>query len=131
MDIRKAFATSRELEEEGVWVDLGEGARLKIARIGNPANRDLMRRKMKPHRTALRADKLPEDILNRITIEVMAETILLGWEGLTEGGQPLPYTRENAIQQLTELKDFRDQVADLSQDMTLFQEEREAQATGN
>lgn len=131
MDIRKTFGTDAKLESEGVWMDLGEGARIKVARAGNPANRRKLTKLMERHRVTLRTRNLPEDVLERITIETMAETLLLDWTGIEERGETVPYSLENATRLLTDYKDFRDQVAALAADMALFRAESEEGAQKN
>ena len=131
MDIRKAYATNPIAENEGVWVELGEGAKIKVARSGNAANRRKLAKLMERHRAVLRSRNLPEDVLERIMIEVMAETILVGWDGIDEDGQPLPYTVENADRLLTTYRDFRDQVSAIANDINLFRAESEAEAVKN
>lgn len=131
MDIGKQYGTDARLEAEGVWVDLGEGARIKVARAGNPANRKMLQRMMEKHRVTLRSRNLPEDVLERITIQVMAETILLGWENIEERGEPVPFSVENAERLLGAYRDFRDQVAALAADMALFRGESEEAAQKN
>lgn len=131
MDIKKAYGTSEKLEQEGVWVPLGDGAKVKVARAGNKENRAEIKRLIAPHKVALRNDKLPDDVLETLTIKAMAGTILLDWDGIKEDGKAVPYSRENAIRLLTEYKDFRDQVAVLSNEITLYQAEAEAEAAKN
>lgn len=131
MDIRKTYGTSKDLEAEGVWVDLGEGASVKVARAGNKENRAAIKRLIAPHKVALRNDKLPDDIMEKIAIEAMATTILLDWKGIAEDGKPVPYSRDNAVRLLTVYKDFRDQISSLSGEMALFQAEAEAAAVKN
>jgi hypothetical protein len=129
MDLKKAFGTSAKLETEGVWVDLGDGGSVKVARAGNPDNRKLLKRLVAPHKAALRSDRLPDEVLERITTQAMAQTILLDWKGLEEDGAALPaYTPELGAQYLGKYKDFRDQIAAFSADLALYQEES-AEAT--
>lgn len=131
MDIKKQYGTSEKLENEGVWVPMGDGCQVKIARAGNKENRELIKRLVAPHKVALRNNRLPEDTLDTLTIEAMATTILLDWKGMEEDGKPVPYTKENAVRLLTDYKDFRDQVSASSTEMALFQAEEAAAATKN
>lgn len=131
MDLGKTFGTSDKLENEGVWIDLGEGAAIKVARAGNRANQRLLRKLAAPHRVALRSGKLPDDVMERITVQAMAETILIDWKNIEFEGRPLAYSVENATRVLSALKDFRDYVADQAADMSHFQAEREEAAAKN
>lgn len=131
MDIKKTYGTSAALETEGVWVNLGGKARVKVARVGHPENRKLIQRLMKPHRVLLRNGNLPDDIMEKITIEAMAATVLLDWEGIEEDGKAVPYTRENVTRLLADYKDFRDQIAEFATNIATFQAEQEEAAVKN
>jgi hypothetical protein len=131
MDLKKAFGTNKALENEGAWVELGDGASVKVARLGNKLNADLIKKLIKPHKVALRNDRLPDDVMEKITIEAMATTLLLDWKGIEDDGKPVPYTKENAVRLLTEYKDFRDQISAFSNELAIFQTSSEAAAIKN
>lgn len=88
---------------EGEWIDDipdMEGVRFKVRSTN-----------FKPFRTATAGlarrsgKKLNTDAglmnFNVATGKPLAEHILLDWDGLTEGGEPLPFTREKALAILT------------------------------
>lgn len=129
--MKKNYGTNKVLENEGVWVDLGDGASIKVARVGNKENTALVKRLTAPHKVAIRTNKLPDEIWEKITIEALASTILLDWKGLKEDGKVIAYSKENAVKLLTDYKDFRDQVSGLSSELALFQAEDEAAVTKN
>lgn len=131
MDIKKTFGTDTKLENEGVWVDLGEGAQIKVARIGNKESKALTKRLQAPHKIAIRNEKLPDDVWTKISVEVMAKTVLLDFKGIKEDGKEVPFSVENATRFLTDYKDFRDQVAHYANDLNLFQAEAEEAAIKN
>lgn len=123
MDL-KAFKTDLEKEQEGAWVDLGDGiSRLKIARMNNPRYRDAQQRKLQRYKMAARSKVVPDDVWEGILNELIAETILVDWEGITDNGTPLPYSVEHAKRALTELKDFREMVLGFADDIANFKEE--------
>lgn len=120
------FATDLELEESGVWVDIGEGARLRVARVGNPRYRKRLRELLAPHKRLVRIDKLPEDLSDELVIKAFAETILLDWEGLEDdNGEPIEYSVEHAIELLTGLRDFRMMVAEIANEQEAFRREEQ------
>jgi hypothetical protein len=49
---------------------------------------------------------------DRINVELLVETSLIGWSGLTDNGKPLEFSKDKARQLLSdpELRDFRDAV---------------------
>lgn len=129
MDIGK-LKTNLDLESEGVWVELGEGARIKVARMNNPRHSAALRRITKPYRRQIEAGTLNEDISYRLIGEALAEGILLDWEGLTDNGEEIKYSPKTAKDLLTnpQLRDFRGQVEAAATDAEQFRLETIADA---
>lgn len=130
-DIFAKFATDESLETGGVWKDIGDGARLLIARAGNKEYGKQLQAAVEKHDAVLKlrndeADKKSDEIM----AEVAANTLLLGWEGVSYRGKPLEYSKANAKLVLKH-KDFRQLVMDLANDreaylMKLEEEQGEA-----
>lgn len=91
-----------ELAENGVWVPVGDGARIKVAKSGNRKHRQLVQQLRRPYRSYELAGKdLPEDIQRDIAVKATASTILLGWEGIQDDkGKDIPFTPENVKEAL-------------------------------
>jgi hypothetical protein len=123
-DIEKKFGTDHTLEEDGVWIQLGENARILIARLNNPAYDKLRKRLTRPFAN-FRGGTIPEEDALRIFRQCMSETIILDWDGIALGGKPLPYSKANALKLLTEYKDFADFVAGQAANIQNFQDETE------
>lgn len=125
MDLSR-FKTDTALEDEGVWttIDASSDAQIRVARIGNRRYRETMARRLKPYRRALRAGTLDDSVTERITAEVLAETVLLDWRGVSADGVPLPYSREAARDLLLDpaYRDFRDLVVELAGELDLYRE---------
>ncbi len=124
MDLSR-FKTDQKRCVEGVWVALDEETEIKIARYNNPQFRELMQKKLAPYKTLVRANRLGEDLAEKIMVEAYVETILLDWKNLLVDGQKVPYSKETAkkILQDSKYSDFRELVVQLSQDMELFRSE--------
>lgn len=129
MDIFSSFATDEALETEGKWFPLSKTAKIKVARSGNPKYVELLRSKMKESQLELTSGKEADDIAEAILIDVMAESILLDWEGLTFKGKAAPVNQANAKKFLA-VKDFRKKVAALSENFDSFRVKEEV-AQGN
>jgi hypothetical protein len=114
MDLSK-FKTDPTLEQEGVWVPLGDG-RLRIARLNNPRMTAAYAAKIRPYR----GGRVPDEESDRIMVDCLAEHVLLAWEGITHNGEPFPYSRANAKEALA-IKDFCDFVIESAKQMELFQ----------
>lgn len=120
MDLHKQFKTDEQKEVEGAWVPLSASARLRVARMGNPRYRECIKRLSAPYRTAGLASAIPPDVYQQLVREAVAETILVGWEGITTDGHPVAYSKEAALTFCTELKDFYDFVLTACDSMETF-----------
>jgi len=130
-DIKKEYSTDEKKETDGVWETIGDGCKVRVARANNSNYNKWFTRLTKPFKQQLRRDTMPEKKSEEILIKLMAKTILLDWEGMHEDGVELEYTEENAIHLLTEYKDFRQQIDDLSKSIELFREEEDEEAEKN
>lgn len=120
MDIFSSFATDESAEKQGVIVEYGT-AKFKVARKGNQAYRKLLGKLYKMNRFVLEskgdaAEKKSDEILST----VISQTILLGWEGVTSNGKPLPYSQEAAYDLLLKLKEFRAFIDNASEELERF-----------
>lgn len=120
------FATDLDLEESGVWIDIGDGAQLKIARVGNPNYQKVIRRLRAPYRAQIRNKTLHEDLQDDLVIKAFAEAILLDWKGLEDdNGKAIKYSQENAYQLMKDLKDFRALVGEIALEGEAFRRAEE------
>lgn len=131
MDLKKTFATNKEKEESGVWVDGIDGARFLIARQGNRNHTELAAKLMKPHRVLINMGKADDKAITEVAAEITARTILLDWEGVKAGGQEIKYSHEVAKRMLLEYGDFADYITALSKSMTLYQDDEKAAEVKN
>jgi hypothetical protein len=123
MDLAKHYRTNIEREEKGQWVEWGEDTKLLIARLGNPQYQTRFQALMKPHRHLRDRGLLPDDIQSEILNKCIAETVLLGWEGVTYEDEAFPYTVANAIKLLTDFKDFREDLLTVAGEFATFRAE--------
>lgn len=120
LDIFLEFATNEDAENNGVWRSIGKGAELLIARAGNDAYSRAVSTLVDEHREVL---DMKNDAATakstEIMIQVLAETILLGWKGIVFKGQPMEYSVENA-KKLLAVRDFRLMVQRLSDESAAY-----------
>lgn len=118
MDIKKIVADTEDTTE-GAWVDYTEeeGVRFKLAYIGSDKYQDFVNEKMTRARRGRR--DIPQDKSRAIIVEALARFVLKGWEGIEEGGEPLPINTENAKRLLTSFK-VREFVANEANDIDNF-----------
>lgn len=127
-----AFRTDENLEVEGVWVDLGDGGKVKVARLGNPQHRKVSQALGRPHQAQIRAGRLKPEVAEKLGIQATAQAILLDWEGIEDDdGKLIPYSQEKALELLTELKDFRDTVLEIAGEMETFRAQEIEESVGN
>ena len=120
MDLAKKYKTDEEAEDNGAWIDWGDGAKLKIARVGNNNYQRRAQALMKPHRHARDRGTISEEIQTDIVTKCIAETVLVDWEGIEYDGKPIKYSSKNAEKLLNELKDFREDVLLVANDLSNF-----------
>lgn len=108
MDINEILLSEKAIAEidDGVWIDDiadAPGIRLKVR---GWSSEKVQAAKSFKERRAPRKERDATGALShaaqiRIIRELVSDVILLDWEGLTEGGKPLPYSRELARKWLT------------------------------
>lgn len=121
MDINR-FRTNKEWELNGVWVDLGDGAQVKVARHGNPNHKRVVRELLKPYKQQVRNETLSDEIAERIQKDALIECLLLDWRGIELDGEELPFNRENVAKAL-QIEDFYNDVRFLTESFATFQSE--------
>lgn len=126
MDIFTSFATDEALENNGKWRQLSKTAKILVARSGNAKYVTSLRAKMAESQLDLTSGQEADQLAESILVDVMAETILLGWSGLTYQGKPVEYSRAMA-KTFLEVKDFRKKVADMSNDFEAFKVKADAE----
>lgn len=128
MDILAQYGTSIEAEEKGRWFQNGD-VEFLIARNGNRTYSDIMAVQFQAHNHTLSQRDTKEqreaanDRAEKIQIDAMSKSILLGWRGVERvlneetgekvvgqlkfGGEVLEYNQRNAAKLLA-VKDFRE-----------------------
>lgn len=130
MDIFSTYATDESKETEGVWQEIGD-AKFLIARSGNPNYVKKLSKLFEQNQKSLeRKDDAADKLSEKLMVDVLAGTILLGWENVQFKGEALPYSHENAVK-LLGVKDFRKQVVQLSDDFGSYKLKLEADQEKN
>ena len=119
MDLKKTL-TDPKAEREGVWISL-EDARLKVARIQNPAAVAAFQEK-----TRFLRGRISEEKQKELMTEIMAAHVLLDWENVTIAGEAVPFSKEAALRILNEFPVVRQLVLDESQNLENYLAEKNA-----
>ncbi len=130
-DLQKEFATDEKSELEGIWEDVGGGAKVLVARVGNKEYTERFRRIGKGLQRQLDRGTLPEDKQAAILISIIADTILLDWKGFADEGKLLPYSKEDAKTMLKKYPDFRQFVWDIANDAENYRVKNREDDLGN
>lgn len=129
LDIFAQFATDESLENNGTWFPIGADTEILVARVGNRAYSKMLSKEVERNRKALDLnDEAADNLSDSIMINVMAETLLLGWRTKINGEfkevlgfkkKELAYNKENAKEVLS-VKDFRKLVAEKAGDSEAY-----------
>lgn len=126
------YQTDKNLEEEGVWVDLGGNVQVKVARITSRKSKEVRRKLERPMVRKNRSDDLSIDQLEQLMTEQLAQAVIKDWRGVTDDeGNDLPCTVENCRTILTKFPDFREDVATASLEKETFRTAALQEELGN
>lgn len=127
MDIFATFASDEKAELEGQWFPLSKTAKVLVARSGNVNYVTALRKTMDKYQMDLSTGgPESEHLAEQALVEVMASTILLGWEGLSFQGKPAAYTPEMAKTMLR-VKDFRKKISGFADSFEAFRVKAEVE----
>lgn len=130
MDIFSTYAVDETKEQTGTWMEVGD-AKLLVARAGNKNYVKLLGKEVEKNQKSLdRKDDAADALSDKIMIDVLAETVLLGWENVSYKGAQMEYSKANAKEILSH-KEFRREVMKLADDFNAFKLEQEAEAVKN
>jgi len=135
MDLKQEFNFSSDKELNGVWREIdSQGTKILVARAGNRKFEAFLEKIMMEHRSrlrVLRGEGIDPVVREELTNRAIAETILLGWEGLTENGVTLEYSKAEAKRLLETYRDFKNIVVEESMRHDAFRLEEQKEAEKN
>lgn len=117
------FETDTDLETKGRWIDYGVAGEYLIARAGgsNRKYADLLSKRMKPYRRQIDTGTMNNEKAKTILIQTFVDAILLGWKNVNgRDGNPLEFTRENAIQLMTDLPSLMEDLQKQAMNFSVF-----------
>lgn len=130
------YKTDREMEENGVWVDFGDGIQVKIRRANSKHSRDTRAKLEKPYAGQFRNREMPQSLQDEILIKQLAQSIVVDWKGVPDPSNPdspnpFPCNEENVIKVMTQFPDFREDILTASVAQATFQRNLMADAEKN
>ena len=109
MNLYDAYGTSKELEIDGVEINIGNGVSFTIARAGGSNKKyfNTYTAKMRPHQRAADNGTLSDEIQEKILIESFVIGCLRSWQGVKDrDGKEMALTLENAVKLFEDLPDL-------------------------
>jgi hypothetical protein len=109
-DVFENCATDEVRELEGSWVSFGGGSSILVARAENENYTRRIIEVCDKNRAVLDLDnEESKELDRRLMIQVIAETVLLGWKDFSYKGKKINYSVETASK-LLKHQDFRKKV---------------------
>jgi hypothetical protein len=125
-DFLSRYATDKDLEESGMWVDYGDGLKVQVRRLNCTKSKDVRRKLEKPYAKQFRGQDIPDSIQEMLLNHQMAKAIVVNWEGVPDpekDGDMLPCTEENVLMMVEKYPDFRDDILSAAMERATFQRE--------
>lgn len=128
------YKTNTSMEEDGVWVDMGDGIKVKVRRLNSKHSQETRRKLEKPYAGQYRTRDMPASLQEELMVKQLAQSIIVDWEGVEDpqdDSKTLPCTPENVMLIMTQFKDFREDCVTASMTQATFQDVSVAEAEGN
>jgi hypothetical protein len=128
------FRTSPKVEKDGVLLDYGEAGCFRVARAGgsNKAYLSAIEKMHRKYRKQIQLGILSEAVSQKILRDIFADTVILGWEGVTgPDGEALEFNRTNILRVLEDLPDLFADIREQAANAALFRETLEEIDSGN
>lgn len=118
----EAHVTDSSKEQSGVWMEFDNDTKFLIGSMNSMAYRKCYQRKLKAQR--IKTKNPTEEQVDEMIRSCYAETILLGWKGITKDGIEFPYSVENSIWILSNCPNIREYVFFAAQNNDNFRKEQ-------
>jgi len=130
-DLDDVFGTSERETEEGKWFKVGKNAEFKLRRFNSKKSNKVRAALDAQYKSAFKVVKMPDELLEKITNEHIAVGIIVDWRGIKLNGEPLKYSKANAIAILEKYPDLRNIVADYALQLENWREGTKDALEGN
>ena len=128
------YNTDRNAEEDGVWVDYGDGVKVQVRRLSSKFSRDVRRKLEKPYSSQFRNRDMPDSLQEELLNKQLSMAVVVNWEGVPDPDKPdtmLPYSQDNVLRIVKDFPDFRDDILTASMERTTFEKEQRKDAEKN
>lgn len=116
------FAIDKNLSEEGIWVDISDDARIKVASVKTDRYKRRLAELSAPYRHMITTrTEAAQKKISEITARAIADVIIINWEGIQNNdGEEIPYSRDTAYKLLKDYPAFADMVYAIASDDAVF-----------
>ena len=118
-----------DTKKQGVWVDLGNGAKIKVASADTGEFSREWQKMVRPYESL--GQDVSADVQESILCSCVAKHLLLDWEGISEGSKTLKYSVQNAERVLKEVPWFRARVVEEAKRLENFRKKVNEEIAGN
>lgn len=124
MDLQESYGfTDKELEENGVEVQIGEDAFITVRRSNNKRFKQLLTGLRKPHEQRIQRGTMDQKVLDGFTIKAVAKEVLIGWRGIKVDGKTVKYSPEKAEELMKRFEDFQEDILTAANTRETFRKE--------
>jgi len=132
MDLKESYGfTDRNLEQEGVEVQIGEDAFITVRRSNNDKFKKLLIRLRKPHEQRIQRGTMDQKVLDGLTRKAVAQEVLIDWRGIKDEGKVIKYSPEAAEALMKKYEDFQEDVLTAANTRETFRKEIEEENAKN
>lgn len=124
MDLSKSYVEIDDtLAEDGVEVDLGEGAAIIVRPMRNEAFKKYLNTLLKPYERRIQQKRMDPKLQDDLTRKAIAKHVLIGWKGIELDGKAVKYTPEKAEELMKRFDDFQEDVLTAAMSSETFRTE--------
>ncbi|UTC28378.1 hypothetical protein GURKE_03520 [Brevundimonas phage vB_BpoS-Gurke] len=133
LNLFELFSSNRESEEEGRWIELGEGTAFKLRAFGAKAVVDLRDSLMKPYQQMIRVGgKMADDKNEEIGLRVLAGGVIADWRNVKNADNAIvPYSADEAYAILKALPKLASFIVQFSLESQNYRDEAREDGAGN
>lgn len=134
MSTYKIFKTDETCEKDGVWFELGDAGRFKLARAGgqNKKFKQLLSKLMRPHRRKIQTDTMPEGEAQKLMVKAFSRAVIMDWEGVTDpDGEELAFNYDNCFKVMMDLPDLFSEIHETATENAIYKADIEEDDSKN
>ncbi|KKK99502.1 hypothetical protein LCGC14_2632120 [marine sediment metagenome] len=123
--VYEAFGTDTDLEKKGIWLDYGD-FKILVARAGgdNKKFSKRMETLTRPYRRAIQTETLATGKADELVMQAFAQTVVLGWEGVTDKeGNSIEFSSVACLKLFEDLPDLFIDVREQASKWNLFKQD--------